>query len=244
MEPALPDRRRHRGPHPADEVLFAASCHAPLRRATDDLAWLLGRGYRYPSALKLVGDRHRLRERQRLAVLRSTCSDDQRQHRALRERDTAALRGAPLRVDGYNVLITLEAALAGGVLLLGRDGCLRDLASVHGHFKRVDETEPAIALLGEALAAWGVADCTVYLDQPVSNSGRLAGILRAAAAARGWPWTVQLVRSPDARLKATEDLVATADGAVLDACGAWVNLARRVVATRIPDAAWVDLSRA
>ena len=34
---------------------------------------------------------------------------------------------------GRSHLEVVEAALAGGVLILGRDGCLRDLASLHGH---------------------------------------------------------------------------------------------------------------
>lgn len=237
----MPDRRRHRGPHPADEDLFAPARHEALRSATSDLAWLLGRGYRHPSSLKLVGDRHRLRERQRMAVFRSTCSDAQRDDRRAREVGSDALDGATLLVDGYNVLITLEASLAGGVLLLGRDGCLRDLASVHGHFKRVEETAPAIELLGSALQSWSVAACTIYLDRPVSNSGRLAGILRQAAASHGWPWMVELVDSPDALLKRSAHVIASADAAVLDACGSWVNLARSIVSERVPEARWIDL---
>lgn len=195
-----------------------------------------------PSALKLVGDRHRLRERQRLAVLRSACSDDAREARAAREVGREALRGASVLVDGYNVLITVEAALAGGVLLLGRDGCLRDLASLHGHFKRVEETRPAIGLLGGALADWGAARVTVLLDSPVSNSGRLAGLLRDAAAEHGWSWEVELVPDPDAELVRREGaVVATSDSVVLDGCGSWFNLARRVVAQRVPGAAWIAL---
>ena len=237
----MPDRRRHRGPHPADAELFSRDCHAGLRSATSDLAWLLGRGYVLPSALKLVGDRHGLRERQRMAVFRSSCSDAQRADRYARVVAPSRLAGKTLLIDGYNVLITLEAALAGGVLLLGRDGCLRDLASLHGHFKHVEETEPALHLLGEVLSTWGVAACVVYLDRPVSNSGRLAALMRAVADANGWPWTVEPVPSPDAVLRSSEEIIATADSAVLDAGGPWFNLACQIVATRLPEATWIDL---
>ena len=40
-----------------------------------DFSWLLTRGYAEKGALKLVGDRFSLTERQRLAVMRSACSD-------------------------------------------------------------------------------------------------------------------------------------------------------------------------
>ncbi|HYP53983.1 MAG TPA: DUF434 domain-containing protein, partial [Pyrinomonadaceae bacterium] len=73
-----PDRRQHRGAHPEDERLFAPSQVAALREAVGELSWLFGRGYAPRSAVKLVGDRHSLTGRQRLAVARAACSDEQR----------------------------------------------------------------------------------------------------------------------------------------------------------------------
>ena len=70
---AMPDQRQHRGRHPADSRLFASAEVPVLRRATEELSWLLERGYSQVATLKLVGDHFGLRERQRLAVLRSSC---------------------------------------------------------------------------------------------------------------------------------------------------------------------------
>lgn len=239
----MPDRRQHRGAHPQDADLFGARHLPGLRAALADLHWLLDRGYVERSALKLVGDRHGLRQRQRTALLRCACTAAQARARREREVGPRALRRGRLWIDAYNVLITVEAALAGGVLLLGRDRCLRDLASLHGSFRRVQETLPALELLGAALAAWGVSEAAWYLDRPVSNSGRLAARMRELGAARGWPWHVHIVKSPDAVLRRTPDVAATADSAILDRCGAWFNLARRVVASRVPSAAPLDLRR-
>ncbi len=176
-----------------------------------------------------------------MAVLRSSCSDAARDARAAREVAPEALAGSHVLVDGYNALITVEAALAGGVLILGRDGCLRDLASLHGHFKRVEETRPALERIGTALMTWGADRVTVLLDSPVSNSGRLAGQMREMAEALGWPWQVELVPNPDTVLVERDGIVATSDSAVLDACGPWVNLARHVVAQHVPGATWIAL---
>jgi len=65
-----PDTRRHRGAHPADKELFGPAQLVKLRVAVNELGWLLSRGYNMTSSLKLVGDRHGLRERQRVAVSR------------------------------------------------------------------------------------------------------------------------------------------------------------------------------
>lgn len=122
MTAAVPDRRKHRGPGPQDAGWFGPAARPALAAAVAELSWLLTRGYAEPSALKLVGDRHRLTERQRAAVLRSACPDPALAGRRSREVPVEALRGQPLRIDGFNLLLTLESALGGGVVLAGRDG--------------------------------------------------------------------------------------------------------------------------
>ena len=72
----MPDKRAHRGQHPADAMLFASDRIPDIRYAVADYSLLLGKGYAEKSSLKLVGDRFALTERQRLAVMRSSCSDE------------------------------------------------------------------------------------------------------------------------------------------------------------------------
>lgn len=240
----MPDRRAHRGPHPQDETLFCAEAVPDLRRSVSDLSWLLSRGYAVDAALKLVGDRYQLRARQRLAVARCAAGDDAREKRTEHELTADDLSGRRVLIDGYNLLTTIEAALAGGVILLGRDGCYRDMASMHGTYRKVCETPPAIELIGAALAELQIAHAHWLLDRPVSNSGRLAAQLREAAAPRGWNWGIELVADPDAvMIGASGGAVnVTADSVILDRGGDWVNLARRVVDAYIADAWIVDLS--
>jgi hypothetical protein len=238
----VPDARRHRGAHPQDAELFGPRALDSLRSATSDLSWLLSRGYATPSATALVGDRYGLRKRQRIAVARCAASDDAVRGRGAREQAADAISGRPLWIDGYNALTTVEAALAGGVVLEARDGCHRDVASVHGSWRRVEETAPAIEAIGEELVRSGAGPCRWLLDSPVSNSGRLKRILLHLSAQRGWGWEVELVRNPDALLSTTESVVATSDSVVLDRCRAWTNLARRTVEAAAPGAWIVDLS--
>ena len=237
----MPDTRSHRGPHPEDHRLFAPETLGVLREAASDLNWLLNRGYPGTAAQKLVGDRYQLAARQRTAVARCACSDVDLNERQRRQASCDALTGQPLLLDGYNVLTTVEAALAGGVILAARDGTLRDMASMHGSFRRVTETRPALELIGRTAAALGVSCCVWYLDRPVSNSGRLKTAMAELARHHEWNWTIELVANPDAVLIACEQTIATADSAVLDRCRAWYNLARETIARFVPNARIVDL---
>jgi len=236
----VPDRRTHRGPHPEDARLFARRGWPVLRSAIDDLCWLLSRGYPVDASRKLVGDRYQLQARQRTAVERCACSDQDLAGRRGRQIGPEALRGRALWLDGYNVLTTVEAALAGGVILPGRDGCWRDMASMHGSYRKVAETRPALELVGRTIAEAGVSECLWYLDRPVSNSGRLKKIIEEVAADNGWAWRVELVPNPDRLLSQTEHVVATADSAILDACGLWFNLARETLDRFVPTANVLD----
>ena len=237
-----PDRRRHRGAHPEDARLFAEEVLPALRVATAELSWLLGRGYQPKSALKLVGDRHGLRERQRLAVSRAACSDERRESRRAGCVEAGRVRGEELIVDGFNLVITLEAALGGGVLLLCRDGCVRDLSSVHGSYRAVEETERAVLLAGEALASLRPASVVWLFDRPVSNSGRLAGRVRRAAGERGWPWTVEVEFNPDRSIVNSGRVAVTSDSNVLDGVERWLNLGRLLVERHVAHARLLDLT--
>lgn len=238
----MPDKRSHRGPHPDDARLFGADTLATLRVAAREYCWLLNRDYPPAATLALVGNHHQLDKRQRLAIARFACTDRQRDERRRRCASLSEMRNRVLWLDGFNVVTTVEAALSGALVLLGRDGSFRDLAGMHGTYRKVEETVPALRRIGRTLAEFGAA-CRWYLDRPVSNSGRLKTIILDLAAEQGWSWEVELVNNPDAALRQVVHPVATADSAILDACGPWVNLARTVVEQSVPQAWIVDLEQ-
>jgi hypothetical protein len=238
----MSDHHRHRGAHPADRRLFAPETHESLRRAVRDLTWLLSHGYAPSASLKLVGDHFSLKERQRLAVARAACSDQQRVCRERIRLPLESIKGRVLMIDGFNLLITVEAALSGGALIQCRDGCVRDLSSVHGSYRTVVETEEAIRLIGQTLLGAGAGSALWLLDQPVSNSGRLAQRIREMALECDWPWHVEVAMNPDKVLRASDQIVVTSDSNILDAVKGWVNLGGKLIAERLP-ASWViDLS--
>ncbi len=238
----MPDKRSHRGPHPSDEKLFAADKIADIRNALADYSLLLTKGYGDKGALKLVGDRFSLTERQRLAVMRSSCSDKQLDSRKRSELQIEQIAGEPLAIDGYNILITVEAAMSGGCIFAGRDGSLRDLASLHGTYRKVEETIPAVTLINEFLKQVKVSKSLWLLDKPVSNSGRLKTLIRELAEENGWECEIKLSISPDHELISTDLIIASSDGIVLNGCKRWVNLARAVIEQHLPESWIIDFS--
>ncbi|MFT5999984.1 MAG: hypothetical protein ACI81P_002443 [Neolewinella sp.] len=228
---------RNRGPQPNDKKLFAANFFPALTAATDDLGWLLGRGYGSDSALQLVGNHYRLNKRQRMAVGRVAAATAKIADRKTREIPLQEIGGKTVAVDGFNLLILLESAFGGGLVLAGRDGSLRDLASVYGTYKHVQHTVPALLKVGEALRP--AAGVTWYFDTPVSNSGRLKTMLRELAEAHKFNWTIELAYNPDKELIALPNdvVLVSSDSWILDDGGAWCNLGRELVGD--VEEAWV-----
>jgi hypothetical protein len=207
-----------------------------------DYCLLLSRGYAAPSSLKLVGDHFELNQRQRLALMRCACSDQQLANRRGRGVFMRECIGKSVAIDGYNILITLEAALGGAPIFIGRDGAFRDLSGIHGTYRKVQETIPAAELAGHFLSEWKVTCANWWLDSPVSNSGRLKVLLAEIAQKNGWDWNIQLSTNPDKELSISQVPVASSDSIVIDACKLWLNISGEIISSRIPHAWLIDLS--
>lgn len=228
---------------PLDEARFSGAALARVLAGAEEVEWLLGRGYPLASAVSFVGGRHQLDERQRRAIARSVAAPEVAAARRARALDPEGVRGSALVVDGFNVLVTIEVALAGGLVLVGRDGALRDLAGVRGSHRVGDGTRRAIDLFGARLRALSPASALVLVDAPVSRSGEIASVIREAA--RGWsvPVEVELARDVDARVAAGE-LAASSDAIVLDRAARWIPLSRWIVEADAPGAFVVDFRSA
>ena len=223
-----------RGYMPKDTVEFGPKATVKLTAAAQELAFLLDRGYDTKSASTFVGNHHLLSERQRLSLARITSP-----RAALEERERKRLPEAPaaLVLDGFNTIITLEVALSGSLLLEGMDGTIRDLAGLRGSYRIVDKTLRAVELLLARLEALEVKEALFYLDQQVSNSGRLRALLLDKAAERSVQIQVELHPSVDGVLSRLEHVVTT-DAIIQDKCGSWYNLNRGIIEEAVPEA-WV-----
>ncbi len=229
--------RKHRGPAPEDTLFFDPERIERLRHAVADLSWLLHRDYAPKAALELVGNRYQLTQRERMAVVHTAWHGHERRPPETVE----SLKNARLCIDGFNLLITLETALGGGIVLRGMDGCYRDIADIHGSYSLRQETEKAIALTAETLKKLEVKEAHWLFDRPVSNSGRLAGLVERIADETGVPMHAETADGVDRKIKACPGVAVTADSDILDSGCRWFDLAGWIITHDIPDAVVIDL---
>ena len=221
-----------RGYAPKDAIQFGPKAAPKLNAAAGELYFLLNRGYDIKSASTFVGNRHLVSERQRLALARTVSPEE-----ALRSRRERELAQAPesLVLDGFNTIISLEVALSGSLLLLGMDGTVRDLAGLRGTYRIVDKTQRAVELLLSRMEALGVHEALFYLDEQVSNSGRLRALLLTMGEGRSIRVKAELHPRVDSVLSRMKEVV-TSDAIILDKCGSWFNLNRGIIESELPDA--------
>lgn len=220
-----------RGFVPTDAIEFDESRWSLLQQAQSDVLTMLDRGYPIKSVSELVGNHYQLTERQRLAIVRATTASANvaaRQAKCV----TGSVNGGEVYIDGLNIIITLETALSRSTVYRCMDGTVRDLAAIRGTYRIIEHTHTAIRLLGDYLESIHAGRVTIYLDAPVSNTGRLKTLLAAYYETRSFALDIQLVPNADAMLKDKANVI-TSDAIILDACQSWLNAAAYMVEQRI-----------
>lgn len=233
--------QRNRGKQSSDDKHFASEWHPVFKEAADDMGYLLTRGYAANSALQIVGNRYKLNKRQRTAIMRISASEQAINARQQSMCSAEDLKGSIVDIDGFNILILLESALSGAYILKGRDGTYRDISSVHGSYKRVVQTENAILLIGKALKKTGIQSARWYLDQPVSNSGRLKTKLLEISEIHQFNWQVELDYSPDKVLAESDNIIISSDGWILEQDGRWFNLGALLIENYVEDVNLIEV---
>ncbi|EGW21036.1 protein of unknown function DUF434 [Methylobacter tundripaludum SV96] len=228
--------------HLNDQALFSGEPLLRLRDAVYEFCWLLNRGYARHSVMQLVGDHHQLVKRQRLAISRAACSNTSRELRKTTCLQIEQIKDRQLVIDGFNLIISVETAMAGGLLLRCCDGCIRDIAGIHGTYRLVHETRQAIELIGNVLQAFSPASVLWLFDKPVSNSGRLAEMVRDIATVHHWNWQAELIDNPDQVIRNSGKVAITSDSAILDGGVQWVNLGAYLTTNHFHESWLIDFS--
>lgn len=208
-----------------DEKQFTGKRLELLQKAADEVQFLLDRGYDVKQVTTFVGNHYLFSERQRLALARSVSPKEYIQKRVNKELLQTGNEYLPetVYIDGFNTIITLEVALSGSPVFYCRDGVLRDLAGLRGTYRIIDKTQTAIELLLRQLELLHISKAVFYLDAPVSNSGRLSGMILQCA--KGYKISVQTQIIPDVdRVLEQMEGVISGDAIILNRCKSWLNV--------------------
>lgn len=188
---------RNRGKNSGDDQLFGSEKTVKvLQEAVRDMHYLLSRGFAENASSALVGNRYRLRARQIQMIKSASAGAKEISLRKAKETHVATLSGKTIHIDGFNLLILLESLLSGAYIFKGCDGCYRDLSSVHGSYKRVQQTNRCIELVALFHQQVSLSKIVWIFDKPVSNSGRLKQILLDYAQEQQLDWEVYLEFNP------------------------------------------------
>lgn len=231
----------NRGVDPLDKRFFSIEEISRLKKAHEELFWLLNRGYNMNSSINLIGNHYQFSLRQRQALRRSTSSEYYTNLRKSKSLCISNLKYQKLYVDGFNLIITLEVAFSGGVLVIGNDSVIRDIAGIQGSYKLIDKTDKAINAVVKTYKDFEISEVNFLLDSPVSNSGRLKERISNHFKEEKINVNVDLVPNADAVLFELENVV-TSDSIILDRCKSWVNLSKEIIERYIPTANLINLS--
>jgi hypothetical protein len=204
-----------------------------LQKAAEDFRYLLNRGYPRKAALELVGNRYGLTSDERHLLHRGIFSDADSKSRRKRKIPIGKVRNRDLAIDGYNVIITIEAGLSGQPLILGDDGFIRDISGLSGNFKKTERTEEALQLILDIVKRVKPRKTLFLFDSPISMSGELAQEVRDLLKKENLLGDARAVKVPEKILIGFPGVIATSDTAIIDQSKEVVDLAGDIIVQKI-----------
>lgn len=200
-----------------------------LQKSAKDFRYLLNQGYPRKASLELVGNRYQLTSEERHLLHRGVFSVQDSKLRRKKIVSINEVQDRDLAIDGYNVLITIEAGLSGRPLILGDDGFVRDISGVSGRFKKTKATENALQLILDRLSILKPRKTLFLLDAPISKSGALAMEVRSRLKERGLKGDAMAINVPEEILIGFHGIIASSDTAIIDQSPKVIDLAGEIL---------------
>ena len=130
-----------------------------INDAKKDFKYLINRGYKKDYALNVVCNHYKIPKEDRLKIIRTTHTDEEIKTVKNKLVNIRKLFDKELNIDGYNVLIGIEAFLKDNIVLCD-DGIYRDFMGIYGNYKINPNTERALNLLLKLFKVFGNAPIT------------------------------------------------------------------------------------
>jgi len=199
-----------------------------LDKSSQDLKYLLDRGYRRTTALNLVVNRYNLSQKQRNLLLRYVFPEKEIRDHRKRLCPPSRLRGKKVVVDGYNVLVTVEAVLEGKDTVLGMDGILRDVKGIFSKYRFRKESRIAIDKILKKLKDYEPSFVLFIFDSQISRSGELAAFVRERLREHKLKGKAETSPHADGDIKKLNWITLTSDSVIIEKVDRVVDLPAKV----------------
>ncbi len=194
-----------------------------LLLAARELAALAQMGYPENPSFSLISAKYSLSEKDLFALRKIVRWPEEAIFNSLKRIPPELAFGKEIRVDGYNVLGTIQAMIEGEPVFLSNDGYVRDITSAYRSFHQRKIADRAIELLLEELEQVKAGEVLILFDQPVSKSGELSARVRNLLASTGLRGDARTEKSVDFDVPRGE-IAASSDVAVIKKAKAVLDL--------------------
>jgi|Deesub1362A_J573_1020465.scaffolds.fasta_scaffold00454_5 hypothetical protein len=205
-----------------------------LIQAATDMRYLIFRGYPKDSALKFVGRYYLLSKKEMNVLQRVVISPDitERIMYCKISPGEGVLQNYELFIDGYNVLITVEAILSGKKIYRGDDGIIRDVEGIFGKYHISNMTLQSMEEILRSIKVLGPSRCVFLFESQISKSGELAGMVRGKLKEWGLTGDAITEKSVDYALKHVRGVIASSDTIILKEAGKIIDIPAMIAEDR------------
>lgn len=188
-----------------------------LAQAIRDYRYLLNRNYPQKSTTKLVGDKYQLNREERSILYRGISGESPAELR--RSKRSNQLTGYRVLIDTYNILFTLSNYLNGRPVFISDDGYLRDAGELRGRISKKKQLGEILNIIFRFLNGNKEHEYLLLVDQPVSNSGKLASEINEFLSRNSIMGNASTCDSPDYIIisqASYDDIACTSDSVIID----------------------------
>lgn len=190
--------------------------------AAIDIRYLLDRGYPLKGVIGFVCNHYGFDEESRRLLQRIILPREVSENRRAKFLPCDSIEGSTILIDGYNIIIGMESILDKKAFVCD-DGVIRDIKGAFRNYKTSKSTETVIELILQFLKENNPDYVCFLLDSQISKSGLLARTLRLKISDFGLKGEAITSKHVDHDLKNSIHIVASSDGAIIDAAGKAVN---------------------
>ena len=200
----------------------------PVKKAAKDMKYLLDRGYNRNTSLNLTVNRYHLNMRDRNYLRRYVFSENEIRLHKSKLIPITEIRGKKVVVDGFNVLITVDAVLKGRDLVECMDYILRDTSMVFSNYRFDSDTKKALDELMALFQKYDPEYVFFVFDSQISRSGELSSYVREKMDRVGISGDASTAKSADKKIIELNHITASSDSRIIESVNQIVDLPREI----------------